>query len=237
MLIKNFSKNAAGRDLIVGDIHGHFTKLQAALDEVGFNPDAGDRLFSVGDLVDRGPESDDALEWLAKPWFHAVQGNHEGMAIDWAQGMGSRQNYVANGGAWNIGNTQAVRQLYADAFAALPIAIQLETALGPVGIVHAGCPYSDWTRFATALKSQDLRAMERDRLVMMATWSRDRIGKMDDSEVMGVRAVVVGHTPMERMTSLGNTIFIDTGGWHPKGSGFTIVDASTLGKAYKELKF
>lgn len=235
-MIKHFPRNAAGRDLIVGDIHGHFRKLETWLDQIGFEPEAGDRLFSVGDLVDRGPDSDDALEWLAKPWFHAVQGNHEGMAIDWAQGMGDRQNYVANGGAWNIGNTQAVRQLYADAFAALPIAIELETDLGTVGIVHAGCPYSEWTRFATALKNQDLRAMERDHLVMMATWSRDRIEKMDDSEVKGVRAVVVGHTPMERMTSLGNTIFIDTGGWHPKGHGFTIIDASTLSKAWRPVK-
>lgn len=233
MLIQKFKKNIPARDLIVGDIHGHFSKLQSALDDAGFDPEGGDRLFSVGDLVDRGPESDDALEWLSKPWFHAVQGNHEGMAIDWAMGMGDRSNYVRNGGAWNVGNTQAVRQLYADAFAALPVAIELETALGTVGIVHAGCPYSDWTRFAAALESQDSKPMERDHLILMATWSRDRITKMDDSMVTGVRAVVVGHTPMERMTSLGNTIFIDTGGWHPKGHGFTILDASMLGKAWR----
>lgn len=231
MLIQKFKRNIPARDLIIGDIHGHFSKLQSALDDVGFDPEDGDRLFSVGDLVDRGPESDDALEWLAKPWFHAVRGNHEGMAIDWAMGMGDGSHYVANGGAWNVGNTQAVRQLYADAFAAMPVAIELETELGTLGIVHAGCPYSHWTRFASALESQDLSAMQRDHLVMKATWSRDRITNMDDSMVLGVRAVVVGHTPMERMTSLGNTLFIDTAGWHPKGNGFTIIDAKTLMKA------
>jgi hypothetical protein len=36
---------------------------------------------------------------------------------------------------------------------------------------------------------------------------------------------------MERMTSLGNTLFIDTAGWHPRGHGFTIIDAATLGRA------
>ncbi len=229
MLVKKYQKNTVGRDLIVGDIHGHFTKLQAALDEVGFNPDAGDRLFSVGDLVDRGPESDDALEWLAKPWFHAVIGNHESMAIDWAVGMGDPQNYISNGGAWNIGNTKAVRRLYADAFEALPVAIELETNLGVIGIVHAGCPYKNWDLFAEGLKKGN--SAERDHLIMMATWSRDRIQKMDNSIVEGVRAVVVGHTPMDRMTSLGNTIFIDTAGWHPRGNGFTIIDAETLEKA------
>ena len=35
-IVQHFAKNAQGRDLIVGDIHGHFTKLQAALDAAGF---------------------------------------------------------------------------------------------------------------------------------------------------------------------------------------------------------
>lgn len=236
-LVQRFEQNTTGRDLIVGDIHGHFAKLQTWLDGLAFNPDAGDRLFSVGDLVDRGPDSDQALDWLAKPWFHAVLGNHEDMAIDWAMGMGDPGNYVANGGAWNVGNPQAVRQLYADAFRALPVAVELETALGTVGIVHAGCPYSDWRLFTTALEKANPDPMERDHLIMMATWSRDRITKMDDSMVYGVRAVIVGHTPMERMTSLGNTLFIDTGGWHPRGHGFTIIDAATLGPACRPMDF
>lgn len=64
--LKHFTVNTAGRDFAVGDIHGHFTRLQVALDAVSFDP-AVDRLFSVGDLVDRGPESEQVLEWLAKP--------------------------------------------------------------------------------------------------------------------------------------------------------------------------
>ena len=51
-----FAQNIAGRDFAVGDIHGCFTELQRGLDAIGFNPNT-DRLFSVGDLVDRGPES------------------------------------------------------------------------------------------------------------------------------------------------------------------------------------
>lgn len=78
--VQRFERNTTGRDLIVGDIHGCFTKLQAALDAVGFDRTV-DRLFSVGDLVDRGPESDQVLNWLGQPWFHAVMGNHEQMAV------------------------------------------------------------------------------------------------------------------------------------------------------------
>lgn len=77
---RRVNANNRGRDLAVGDIHGHFERLQRCLDEVGFDPEV-DRLFSVGDLVDRGPASEQALDWLAQPWFHAVQGNHEALAI------------------------------------------------------------------------------------------------------------------------------------------------------------
>lgn len=79
--------NIRGRDLAVGDIHGHFQRLEKCLEAVRFDP-AVDRLFSVGDLVDRGPHSEAALEWLAQPWFHAVQGNHEALAITRVRGGG-----------------------------------------------------------------------------------------------------------------------------------------------------
>ena len=66
-----FEQNTAGRDFAVGDIHGCFTELQRGLDAIGFDASA-DRLFSVGDPVDRGPESHHALRWLDRPWFHAI---------------------------------------------------------------------------------------------------------------------------------------------------------------------
>src|SRR5690606_8090567 len=72
-LIKPFARNTAGRDIAVGDIHGHFTALQRELDRIDFDP-AVDRLFSVGDLVDRGPECEDVIKWLNYPWFHPVRG-------------------------------------------------------------------------------------------------------------------------------------------------------------------
>ena len=61
-----YQTNALGRDFAVGDIHGSFSALQTALDTIEFNSEV-DRLFSVGDLVDRGPESHHVLEWLDKP--------------------------------------------------------------------------------------------------------------------------------------------------------------------------
>jgi serine/threonine protein phosphatase 1 len=217
---KHFHLNEGGRDFIVGDIHGCFTRLQAELDVIGFDP-AVDRLFSVGDLVDRGPESHAALEWLDKPWFHAVRGNHEQMAVDHMGGMSDNRIYIGNGGAWFLGLHKTEQALYADAFGALPIAITLEVAGGLVGIVHAECPLNHWQDLIDALEGQ-----RGDQYAMCCMWSRDRVTNGRDDDVQGVRAVVVGHTPMQNWTSMGNVIYIDTGAVF--GHGYTILDAATL---------
>ena len=52
-LVKHFPLNDLGRDFIIGDLHGHWSVLERLLEEVSFDK-AKDRLFSVGDLVDRG---------------------------------------------------------------------------------------------------------------------------------------------------------------------------------------
>src|SRR3546814_21015130 len=118
--VQRYPRNETGRDFAVGDIHGHFSRLQALLDAVEFDP-SKDRLFSVGDLVDRGPECEQALEWLARPWFHAVQGNHEDIAIRFAKGNPvDRAIYSRNGGDWFIAMPPDPPRPFGEAFAKLP---------------------------------------------------------------------------------------------------------------------
>jgi len=74
--VARYGINTTGRDFVVGDIHGMFPALEELLASVEFDGDR-DRLFSVGDLVDRGPLSKHAPDWLAHPWFIACRGNHE----------------------------------------------------------------------------------------------------------------------------------------------------------------
>jgi serine/threonine protein phosphatase 1 len=222
-MLQRFGRNLRGRDLIVGDIHGNFSGLQAALDAVGFDPAAGDRLFCVGDLVDRGAESDQALEWLAKPWFHTVRGNHEQMAIDYVSGKYTdRRNYIDNGGGWFLMLTRPEQVAFADAFGVLPVAIELETEHGKVGIVHAECPVPEFASLA-----QELAGERADQVLDYCIWSRARITYRYDDPIFDVSAVVVGHTPMANHTSLGNHLYIDTMGWRP-GGHFTLLDAATL---------
>ena len=52
-LVKYIPENTKGRDFVVGDLHGTIHLLQVLLEQVKFDP-ADDRLFSGGDLIDRG---------------------------------------------------------------------------------------------------------------------------------------------------------------------------------------
>lgn len=224
--IDHYERNPNGRDLIVGDIHGCFSKLQEAMNAVAFDPQC-DRLFSVGDLVDRGPESHHATAWLRQPWFKAVRGNHEEAAIAWADGKISPDHYAMGfGGGWNIGSEPARCAERAKAFEQLPIAIELETPQGLVIIVHADCPTPTWAECKVRLLGDTPMPVVGHVVANAMVWSRNRHERLLDGPVKDVRAVVVGHQPVQRFTSLGNVLFIDTEGW---GAGrFTIIDASDL---------
>lgn len=224
--VKRFGINTAGRDFVVGDIHGHFSRLEGALLSIGFQMHC-DRLFSVGDLVDRGPESDRVLDWLNKPWFHAVRGNHEDMAIRWPNGNMDAGNYAANGGAWNIANPPIAQREIAVHLGELPIAIEVETEQGLIGIVHADCPFPTWRDFVVSLDDAQMSNSMRKVVFEAALWSRKRIQSEDQSSVPDVRAVVVGHTPLKHAAVLGNVHYIDTGGWLRDGH-FTFLDLKHL---------
>jgi serine/threonine protein phosphatase 1 len=225
MTIQRLRKNIVGRDLIVGDIHGCFTKLQAALHDIDFD-EQNDILISVGDLVDRGPESDLVLEWLAKPWFYAILGSHEDMAIQYAARQIPAGYYSGNGGGWFILNPDYLQREIAEAFGRLPLAIELETDEGLVAIIHADCPYHDWPTFVRAYSTLGELSMERMHMVQHSLWSRNRHDFETTTEVTGVRAVVVGHNPGPAIRQLGNVIFIDTGA--VRGGDLTVLDAATL---------
>lgn len=63
---------------VVGDIHGCIDELKRLLNKVAFNP-AVDQLWSVGDLVGRGPHSKQVLEFVdgLGSAFSCVLGNHD----------------------------------------------------------------------------------------------------------------------------------------------------------------
>lgn len=205
--VARFERNTAGRDFVVGDIHGMFLHLERLLERVSFDG-TRDRLFSVGDLVDRGPRSRDALAWIEQPWFFAVRGNHEQFAID-SDDPHQRELWINfNGGAWWLELAPELQVRFREAFESLPLAIEIETGAGRVGVVHADVPPAvDWDEFTRMLE-----ANERD-AVLYALWSRNRItGYATTAPVGGdVTRVYCGHTPTRHTVQLDNVCYIDTG--------------------------
>lgn len=79
--IKYFTQNLKGKDFVIGDIHGRYDLVKKALEKSNFNKDK-DRLFCVGDLIDRGVYSEQVDEFLSEPYVHAIRGNHEDMLLE-----------------------------------------------------------------------------------------------------------------------------------------------------------
>lgn len=204
--VGKFARNTAGRDFVVGDIHGEFGLLDRALQEAGFDG-RRDRVFSVGDLIDRGRDSPAALTWLAKPWFHAILGNHEAMALD-AVGDADALFWWTrvNGGQWWLEQDEGLQQRMLDTLAELPLAFEVETGAGRIGMVHADVPVGlTWDAFMDRLANSDMRARE------TALWGRSRARGTAHGVVEGVERVYCGHTPVDNPRMADNVCFIDTG--------------------------
>lgn len=221
-LVRTFKRNTKGRDFAVGDIHGWFTRLAHKLDEVGFDPEV-DRLFPAGDLVDRGPESHLILQYLRYLWFNAIKGNHEELLIGYANIPPHR--WGRHGTEWFYDLTQAQRREYAEAFKELPAVIEVETSKGKVGIVHAECVNLDWNDMIDNLNNTKGKKLKQQ--LHCCLWSQDRYALTNTEPVKNIRAVIVGHIPVDEVTVLGNTYYIDTTGGK-EDRNLTLINLETL---------
>lgn len=216
-MIKVHDMNRVGRDIAVGDIHGCFSALELELERIQFDRSV-DRLFSVGDLVDRGPECERVMEWLRYPWFHPVRGNHDDYVCRFDTcDIG---NWMQNGGVWFVVLPRTEQLDYQSAFREIPLAQQVETDMGLIGMVHADPCVSSWGDLGEFMGNR----LGRNSLM----WSRKRMEQDDESVVEGVDYVIVGHTPLPGgPVRLGNVLHIDTAGWHKSGR-FTLLCMNTL---------
>jgi len=222
--LERFDLNSYGRDLAIGDIHGCFAEVKAALGMVQFDGKV-DRLFCLGDLIDRGPQSDQVLEWLDEPWLHAIMGNHELMAWRSVNGFPfNRRLHKMSGGDW-LELLPAEQQVaIAERMSGLPLVIEVETPFGIVGLVHSDSYFDDWSD-VHSIDWQQLH--ENNPFVRCCLWSPIRFTRQYQRVVNNVRAVIHGHVTVPSVTVLGNSFYIDTGGWLPAGH-FTLLNLHTL---------
>lgn len=233
-LIKHFEANKKGKDFIVGDIHGHYDELIEQLERINFNFGA-DRLFSVGDLVDRGQQNIEVLQLLDENWFFAVRGNHEQMIIDryenalkkpaWSNTVKTREDAVkahaANGGKWfdELIEDEDRNNVY-EKIKDLPYVITFSSGTKLIGIVHAEVPasFEHWSDFLSALKTTYSVRHEvlYCRNEILRYWNYVSDEPVEDQyrqlprEIKGIDMVVHGHTSTSVTVYGGNQLWIDT---------------------------
>lgn len=215
----NFEANTVGQDYAVGDIHGGFDFLRAALIKIGFNQSV-DRLFALGDLVDRGGQSHQVLEWLNEPWFHSICGNHDFMA--WRSALDQPYlpvTHANHGGEWLEKLSKTEQTEIGKRLRELPLAAQVHTPEGLVGLVHADCPFDTWEGMHGKLSRASVDS---------CLWAIERFSRKYAGIVKGVRAVVQGHMVVRKPQKLGNVYYIDTNGWLANQGHFTFLNLHTL---------
>ena len=197
-----------GRVFAVGDLHGMAHTFEQLLDLAGFDPER-DLVWSLGDLVDRGPFSSRCLDLLDEPWFRAIRGNHEQLMLDAAADPSAWLQWMVNGGDWALGYpwddaSERARLL------ALPWAAELRTAVGRVGLVHADVDRRyDWAAFLDAIE-EGIGPVRQTALWSRRSATRALAG-VPRSGIRGVDLVLVGHSIVETCFKWGNMWFLDSG--------------------------
>lgn len=227
--MRSLGANNTGCDYIVGDIHGEFDRLDDLLSLVSFN-EYNDRLICSGDLVDRGAASQRVTEFLAKPWFYSVKGNHDDMAAKALLGRFSNpvllQYWLGSGGDWVWGvNDDDLLNEIGSTLAELPVLIEIDTPNGLVGVCHGEPSVGrSWNEIKKAVQA------ECEFTIQEVMWSRSRIrhlearsdnrlsrpavnifSKPKDLSIHGIEWVITGHTPHKSVSKLANMFYADTG--------------------------
>jgi len=90
------------RFFIIGDIHGHFSKLAELIQKISRDLVDEDTLIFLGDYIDRGEYSYEVIEFLLtlKKRHRVIflKGNHEAMFLDYLSGKTDGSMYLLNGG-------------------------------------------------------------------------------------------------------------------------------------------
>lgn len=226
----------------IGDIHGYFDELKRLHDLIEADrKTTGDQnalVVHLGDLVDRGPQSRQIVDYMikgqadAQPWI-CLRGNHEHEMLRWLASPHQRDPrrpnlhwlHPAAGGRQTLASygidaseTRDIDDIHRDAVAHIPkahvtFAETLKTShqMGDVFFCHAGI------RPGIPLDQQD-----EDDLI----WIRDDflIDPYDHGAL-----IVHGHTPVERIEHHGNHLNIDTGAaWGKPASAVVIEDGKVF---------
>ena len=85
----------------IADLHGRYDLLLEAVNKIYDHAGTDDyKIVTLGDYIDRGPDSNKIIEYLMKAGdsFVCLQGNHEAMAVESISSLPDINWWVGNGG-------------------------------------------------------------------------------------------------------------------------------------------
>lgn len=216
------------RTFIIGDIHGCAATLRRLVDDT-LRPSPIDRIYLLGDLIDRGPDSKGVLDFIFELRerglsVSSVRGNHEEMCLQASVDHPYLGLWLANGGQATLESFQAdgpgdIPHTYREFLGSLPLYILLDDFV----IVHAGLNFDMPSPF------DDTGAM---------LWIRS---PYVDRQRIGGRRLICGHTPVSRTrleASLNSSrIMLDNGcvfGERPETGSLAALELESLTVHYQE---
>ena len=209
---------------IIGDVHGCADELIELLQALSYTvslepgpngavaqvvPPAGRRAIFVGDLVDRGPRSPDALRIAMSMVAHGdalcVPGNHDAKFLRWLQGRNPRPTHGLD---TTLAQMAAEPPQFHDAVRSfiegLPTHLWLDG--GDLVVAHAGIRESMFGFASGGIREfclyGDTDGTGDDGLPIRYHWAAGYTGSA---------RIVYGHTPVENAVWFNNTLCIDTG--------------------------
>lgn len=146
----------------IADLHGRFDLLKKAVDKIREVASGDYKIITLGDYIDRGPDSKNVIEMLMGmsqyPDTICLQGNHEAMAVESITSLPNINWWVGNGGDavlrsygfdtrnWDLHEYYALKMPqgvipdeHVKWMASLPIYHETEKQV----FVHAGIPNND----------------------------------------------------------------------------------------------
>jgi len=200
---------------VIGDVHGQFDGLMLLLQQLNLSPD--DRIFFLGDLIDRGAQSAEVVEWVMENGHSCIMGNHEQMCLEAYACPNSSavwQGWLINGGARTIESygDRGMSAEHLEWMASLPLYLDLDD----FWLVHAGLD-----------PSLDLHAQTSAEFC----WIREQFHRSSEP-YFDRKTIVTGHTITFVFDGLkagdiaqgAGWIGIDTGGYHPKSGWLTALN-------------
>jgi serine/threonine protein phosphatase 1 len=203
---------------VIGDIHGCYFELCKLYNKlISYTPE----IYSVGDLIDRGPDSKDVIQFCIDCNTKPVMGNHEDMLIEAIRNPryetvpgyeNNKSIWLYNGGDKTIRSylgrkSSSIKKFtsefkscgHYDFISNLPLKIELEHCIISHGGLITGKPDNN------------------------SLWNRDLPSKLDKLQVFG-------HTPVESPEYIpGHYINIDIGCvYNGKLTGVVISDNSAI---------